>query len=53
MRASAKITRMSPAVATNSDTQCGPVARCLVEMEIAALENITLAKMAPPTHPSV
>ncbi len=40
-------------VATTSDTQCGPDARCLVEIEIAASENITLAKMAPPMHPSV
>ena len=38
-------------MATTSDTQCGPEARCLVEIEIAASENITLARIAPPMHP--
>ena len=40
-------------VATTSESQCGPEARCLVEMEMAASENITLARIAPQMHPSV
>src|SRR5664280_165188 len=40
-------------VATTSETQCVPEARCLVEIEIAAFQNITLARMAPPMHPTV
>ena len=31
--------------------KCGPLARCLVEMETTAFENITLATIAPPAHP--
>ena len=50
-RARAKITRIRPMVATTSDTQCGPEARCLVEIDTAASENITLARIAPPMHP--
>ena len=52
MRARAKITRIRPTVATTSESQCGPIARCLVEMEMAASENITLATTAPPMHPT-
>src|SRR5580700_736069 len=34
-RARAKITRIRPTVASTSDKKCGPLARCLVEMEMA------------------
>ena len=30
----------------------GPEARCLVEIETAASENITLARIAPPMQPT-
>ena len=40
-------------VATTSETQWGPEARCLVEMEMAASENMTLARIAPPMHPAI
>ena len=46
------MTRSSPTVATTSDSQCPPEARCLVEIEIAAFENIRLAIMAPPIQPA-
>ena len=39
-------------VATTSESQWGPEARCLVEMEMAASENITLARIAPQMHPT-
>ena len=35
-RARAKITKIKPTVARTSEMKCGPVARCLVEMEMAA-----------------
>jgi hypothetical protein len=51
-RARAKITSSRPNVATISERKCAPLARCLVEMLMAALENITLATTAPPTQPA-
>src|SRR5579859_4245704 len=51
-RASAKITTISPRVATISDRKCAGVARCLAEMLTAARPNIRLASTAPPAHPA-
>ncbi len=51
-RASAKITRISPAVAMTSDRKCAPDARPLAEMETAARANIKLAATAPVMHPA-
>jgi hypothetical protein len=33
--------------------QCAPEARCVVEIETAGVENITLATIAPQMHPRV
>jgi hypothetical protein len=51
-RASAKITRISPAVAMTSDRKCAPDARCVAEMETAPRANIRFAATAPATHPA-
>ena len=51
MRARAKITRIRPSVATTSESQWGPVARCFVEMEMAASENITIGHDRPADAP--
>jgi hypothetical protein len=51
-RASAKITRMSPRVATISDRKCAGEARSLAEMLTAARENIRFATTAPPMQPA-
>src|ERR1700724_554308 len=50
-RASAKITTMSPKVATTSDRKCAGVARCVAEMLTAARANIRFASTAPPMQP--
>src|ERR1700684_325757 len=52
-RAKAKMTSIRPTVATTSESQCGPDARCFVEIEMAASENMALATIAPKMHPSV
>ena len=46
------MTSTSPAVAITSDSACGPLARCLAEMETAACPNIRFAATAPVTHPA-
>src|SRR5580704_7539976 len=50
-RASAKITTISPRVATTSDRKCAGVARCLAEMLTALPANMRLAITAPPMQP--
>ncbi|HEY3958154.1 MAG TPA: hypothetical protein VGM53_32715 [Streptosporangiaceae bacterium] len=50
-RASAKITSISPRVATISARKCAGVARCLAEMLTAGSANIRFATTAPPVHP--
>ena len=52
VRARAKMTSSSPAVATISDTKCAPVARWWVEMVTAARLNMMLASVAPDTQPA-
>ncbi len=46
------MTSSSPRVATISEKKWAPEARCLVEMETAAIENIRLAVTAPLMHPA-
>src|SRR5580693_3141228 len=48
VRASAKITRISPRVAMISDRKWAGEARCLAEMVTAASANIRFASTAPP-----
>jgi hypothetical protein len=52
VRASAKITSSSPAVAMISDRKWPGDARCLAEMLTAARENIRLAATAPAMQPA-
>ena len=52
VRASAKITSSSPAVAITSEKACAPDARSLVETVTACRPNIKLAATAPVTHPA-
>ena len=52
LRARAKITSTSPAVAITSDSACAPDARCLTEIDTAARANIRFATAAPVTHPA-
>src|SRR6516164_9800769 len=51
-RAKAKITSNRPSVATTSERKCAGEARCLVEISMAALENMTLATTAPKMQPA-
>ena len=51
VRASEKITRSRPSVATTSASRCASEARCLVEMLIAASANIAFAVIAPAMQP--
>ena len=53
MRASEKITRISPLVAMTSANRCAGLARWLVEMLIAASSNIALATIAPVMQPAI
>ena len=46
------MTSNSPRVATISEKKWAPEARCLLEMETAAKENMRLATTAPLTHPA-
>src|ERR1700722_947080 len=50
--AKAKITRTSPAVAATSENPWARVARWSLESEIADLENIKLARIAPLVQPA-
>ncbi len=52
VRASEKITSISPSVAIVSARKCAGVARWWVEMLIAALANMTFAVIAPRMHPA-
>ncbi len=52
VRASAKITSSSPAVAMISDRKWPGEARCLAEMLTAGRENIRLATTAPAMQPA-
>ena len=46
------MTSNSPTVATTSEKKWAPDARCLVEMETAARENMRLATTAPLMQPA-
>ena len=50
-RASAKMTSISPSVATTSDRKCAPLARSFTEMLMAAWPNMRFAITAPVMHP--
>src|ERR1700716_3632788 len=51
VRASAKITAISPAVGTTSPTKCPMVNRSLVKISNAVLSNMTFARTAPMMPP--
>jgi hypothetical protein len=51
-RVSAKMTRISPAVAMTSDSACAPDARCFTETDTADSPNIRFAATAPVTQPA-
>src|ERR1700729_3395269 len=51
-RASAKITRIRPSVATTSDRKCPGELRSLADTLTAALPNIRFAITAPPAQPA-
>ena len=51
-RASAKITRTRPRVATISDRKCPAELRSLADRLTAARANIRFASTAPPMHPA-
>ncbi|HUZ29313.1 MAG TPA: hypothetical protein VMU90_08740 [Solirubrobacteraceae bacterium] len=53
VRASAKITSSSPAVAIASASRWAGEARCLVEMLTAAWANMPLAAIAPKVQPVI
>ncbi len=52
VRASAKMTSSSPAVAITSDSACAPLARCFTETDTAGRPNIRFARAAPATQPA-